>query len=320
VNKVALLFILLFAIPACSQWEEVDTNFNTADYSVTAAVLDSLGIDGQTGVDHLYWRIRLESDPEELIFLFEESEKFFLNFPLFADFVNLEKGRLRLAYSKFSSEDSTDNLSPFLSAQLCYRDGDYDKADKLFSSIASSESEFSWALYYKAMIALRRGEHTKAAQILDNIDNIYNYPSLLWAMYHATKLSDSDKSLKTADFIKSEYPISLACLAIEQNPSLSVIEPAMQPLEEKIAFQTDGRFSIQFAAFFDRSNAITFSDSWQDIIPGLEIVSFNSNSGGMIYRLRLGSWKTRPDADSASDFYQRKYDLESIVIDTADEL
>ncbi|MCP4145360.1 MAG: SPOR domain-containing protein [bacterium] len=319
-NKVVFIFVLLFALPACSQCDEVDTTFKTADYPVATALLDSLGIDGQTGVDHLYWRIRLESDPEELIFLFDESEKYFLNFPLFADFVNIEKCRLQLAYSNYSPEDSPDNLSPFLSAQHCYRDGDYDKADKLFSSINNSESDFSWALYYKAMIALRRGEHSKAAQILENIDNIYNYPSLLWAMYHATKLSDPDKSIKTAEFINSEYPMSLSCLAIETNYSLSVIEPVIQPLEENITFQADGRFSIQFAAFFDRSNAITFNDSWQDIIPGLEIVSFNSNSGGMVYRLRLGSWKTRPDAESASDFYQNKYELESIVIDTTDGL
>lgn len=319
-NKVILLIVLLFALPACSQWEEVEVNFNSADYSSAAALLDSLGIDGHKGVDYLYWRIKLESDPEELVILFDESEKYFLDFPLFGDFVNIEICRLRLAYSDFSPEDFTDNYSPYLSAQLYYRDGDYDQADQLFSSITSSESEFSWALYYKAMIALRRGEYSNAAQMLENIDKIYNDPSLLWAMYHATRISDPEKSLKTADFIKSEYPISLACLAITSNSSLSAIEPATQPLEEKGTLQTDGRFSIQFAAFFDRSNALTFNDSWQDIMPGLEIMDFSSKSGGTIYRLRLGSWKTRPDAESASDFYRNKYELESIVIDTAEEL
>jgi len=132
VNKLGILLIILFAIPACAQWEEVDFSFNSADYSATTALLDSLGIDGQKGVDYLYWRIRLESDPEELVLLFNESAKYFANFPVFEDFIRIEKSQLFLAQPNFSADDSTDNLSPFLTGQLYYRDGDYGKADKLF--------------------------------------------------------------------------------------------------------------------------------------------------------------------------------------------
>ncbi len=319
-NKIVFLLLFLLTVPACAQWEEVDFNFNSADYSTTTAMLDSLGVNGQKGVDYLYWRIRLESDPEELVILFNESAKYFVNFPQFENFVKIEKSRLVLAKPGYSSEDSTENQTPFLSAILHYLNGDYDTADELFSSISKSNPEFSWALYYKAMIALRRGERSKAEQILDNIDKIYNDPSFLWALYHVTKLSDPNKSLKTAEFILSEYPTSLACLAINTNTNLPDIPDTLQPLEEAINIQTDGRFSIQFAAFYDRSNAITFISSWHDMIPGLEIESFNSDTGAMIYKLRLGSWKTRPDAESACEFYQNKFELESIVVDTADEL
>ena len=222
---IAFFIIIATVFPVYAQSEIVSDHFLSTDYPESYSVLDSLVIEQGISVDYLYWKIRLESDPEELKNLLSESKIYFANFPEFESFVKAELLALELASNMTDSEIANFTESTNL-------------------------SEF----------ATQPAKPEETVNVVENLDQ----------------------------------PI--------ENP------------EQEILLKKEGRFFIQFAAFSDRTHAIRFISAWQDVIPGLVIKTAAVDVETEHYKIWLGSWKTRPNAESARLFYQNKYELESMII------
>jgi cell division septation protein DedD len=101
------------------------------------------------------------------------------------------------------------------------------------------------------------------------------------------------------------------------DPGAGVGDTVDVDLDAPAAPQPADRYSVQLAAFRDRSLALAFVARWQRELPEIRVDTTTDERGQMLYKVRTGRFASPVQARTESERVQRRLGLEALVVQAA---
>lgn len=336
------LVLLLCAVPVVGGGlsDDLARLFRQADYDSARARLEAGGDGGgeQDTWETTYWRMIMTQDPEEALSesrsLCEDRgvpESIRLRAALEAASIHFARGAPRQSLAPLlEAVEQVERLPAehYLLMGLCYWVlRDVQKSREAFATIPQSDPNFVWARHYLGYLGLESGDPTLALRYFESAERsplAVHTPSLLagkWEVHRSEGRWDEAASLQES--LLQDHPHSLAALRIrsllEREADTQVFDPVTTHGDTTTsAPQTSrGRFSLQLAAFADRSRALTYLANWQDELPDLRIDEELDPDHPVLYKIRLGNFVSRNQARTESERLRRQHGLEVLIVESS---
>ena len=338
-----VLVLLLFAAPVVggALSDDLARLFRQADYDAARTLLETGTdrADAQATWEVPYWRMLMTQDPDEVLAvsrsLCEDSgipESIRLRAILEAASIHFARGAPRQALTCLLEGTAQVERLPaehYLLMGLCYWAlRDVQKSREAFATIPHSDPNFVWARQYLGYLGLESGDPTLALRYFESAERsalAKRTPSLLagkWEVHHSEGRRDEAAGLQQS--LLQDHPHSLAALRIrsllQREADIQAFDPVTTLGDTTTSATTEasrGRFSLQLAAFADRSRALTFLASWQDELPDLRIDEELDPDHPVLYKIRLGSFVSRNQARTESERLGRQFGLETLIVESS---
>ncbi|MFH1845044.1 MAG: SPOR domain-containing protein [bacterium] len=204
------------------------------------------------------------------------------------------------------------------------------RSREAFASVLQSDPMFPWARFYLGQIALEEDDIALALRYFESAERsplAARLPALLVGSWEAlTAAGRHDEAAAKREQLLTEFPQSLASLQLlERQRHLdsdspagpTVVETGSTASERTVpAVEPSGRFSVQLAAFSDRGRALAFVATWQTTLAQIRIIQEPGAADQVLYKVRTGSFTSRPLAFTEAQRLQRQHGLEAMVVES----
>ena len=333
---LALVATLLVPVTGLGVWDEVAALFRQTQYD-EARELVRTDVESQPGQDML-WRLRLENDPEDalaLINILKQNgalpEAMHIQIALQEASLQFARGNFEAALAPleklFAEARHTLPGELHLLAGLSYLAlNRSQRSREAFASVPQSDPAFGWARYYLGYIGLEVGDVTLALRYFESAqrsDLAERIPSLLAGKWEGLRRDGHHtEAAELQKYIVDNYPSSLAMLRVHEILEREALNLApASPESNRITVAVPdtpprGRFSLQLAAFSDRSRALTYLAVWQENLPELRIDEEPWPGNQLLYKVRVGHFVSRAQASTEAQRLRRSHGLETIIVES----
>lgn len=197
------------------------------------------------------------------------------------------------------------------------------RAREELAAIKPADPSFAWARYHLGNIALEADDPALALRYFESADRsdlAERLPLLLAGRWQALRQQGQGAQAEAlAARIEREFPGSMAAMivaeaeAVEAPPLRAAPEEPAGRAPGAVSPAASGRYALQLAAFGDRGRALSYLARWQEQLPDLQMFEDEDQEGRVLYRVRLGPFPTRAEAQAAADRLRRAHGLEVLV-------
>jgi tetratricopeptide (TPR) repeat protein len=327
---------LSVAVVAATGSQEIAALFESGAYEEAQQAIDRTGEFARPGEETL-WRMQLLDDPDAALTLARDAIA--ANAMPDAPRVAAALLAARIAYGRARYPETLRTLLPlfdeldagaipgaaFVLAGLAYRAvGHPQRAREMFATVRPDDPAFARARYLLGLVALESGDSALALRYFDSAETVGAdlRPDLLagrWRALRSAQETEEAEHVRTQ--LLEEAPLSLAALTVrsdvsaETEPQVARLEAPEASPRSDAAAASGQRYSVQLAAFQDRSLALAFLARWQPSLPALRIDMGRDERGQTLYRLRDGYFPVRAQAQAAADRLAHSLGLETLVVE-----
>jgi hypothetical protein len=220
------------------------------------------------------------------------------------------------------------------------------RAREMFASVRVDDPAFVWARYYLGMIGLAGDDLSLALRYFESAERnplAQRTPALLAGQWLALQRSEEIQAAALiAAQLDREHHLSLAAVTVRNELRLRDQDQAeySQRADTLQAVGTSapggltgetgtglaastspaksaGRVTLQLAAFSDRSLALCYVDRWFEELPELRIDRSDDPRGQLLYKVRLGNFMSRAQAQTEARRLRQLYGFDALIVDTS---
>ncbi len=202
------------------------------------------------------------------------------------------------------------------------------RAREMLASVRPDDPAFAAARELLGRIGLQQGDRELALRYFESAGRHVAdgaRPDLLAGQWQALRLMGRDvEAREVAAALAREHPASLANLEIREHlrreqEEFTVLADTLDTRAPETLDQPGGtRYTIQLAAFRDRTLALQFVARWQPEIPDLRVVQGADDLGQLIYRVQTGDFVSPAQARSELNRLAGRHGLEGFVAGSVD--
>lgn len=323
---------------ASGSFTEVTDLFRRAQYESAREALVALPAATGAPGEHRLWQMRLATDPDlatdlalQIVRDREVSLERRLQAALDGATVALARQRPEAAWQLL--QIALEAAAPavpgdvyLLAGQALRLAGQTQRAREMLASVRLEDPAFAAARGLLGRIGLESGDHELALSYFETAARRVDpaaRPELLAGRWQALIMLGRDLEARdlAADILR-DHPGTLAALEVQgqlrrESDELAAAADTLtaaggaEPAEDG-----SGRYTIQLAAFRDRSLALQFVARWRREIPGLRIVPALDDLSQPLYRVQTGSFVSRVQAGNEATRLERALGLQGFVTES----
>ena len=201
--------------------------------------------------------------------------------------------------------------------------GDPQRAREMLASVLPSDPSFLAARELLGRIGLENGNNELALRYFESAERHGGEdenPELLAGRWYALRLLGRDiEARELADQLEAKHAMTLAAMEVREErrretEELSALADTLDTeAPEQLTKARANQYSVQLAAFRDRSLALQFVQRWQIDLPALRIERIADNLGQPVYKVQTGHFVSRAQARSEATRILRRHGLECFV-------
>lgn len=201
--------------------------------------------------------------------------------------------------------------------------GDQQRAREMLASVLPSDPCFLAARELLGRIGLENGDNELALRYFESAERRGGEgenPELLAGRWYALRLLGRDvEARELADRLDSKYGMTLAAMEVREErrretEELTALADTLDTrAPEQLTKASGNQYSVQLAAFRDRSLALQFVQRWQIDLPALRIERIADNLGQPVYKVQIGHFVSRARARSEATRIASRHGLECFV-------
>jgi tetratricopeptide (TPR) repeat protein len=332
--------VILCAAPVVGEWwaDDLVRLYRQANYDEAREQFASgQASDGDPDWTAPFWEMQLAQDPDAALAasqLLQEGQD--VPAPIQQRAV-LEQASIHFARGDYRQAlaplvalaDRQDRLAGehYLLMGLCYWALQrVQKSREAFATIPQSDPNFVWARYYLGHLGVETGDLTLALRYFESANRselASRTPALMGGQWEVLQREgDLEEAARLYQTVMQDHPYSLAALRMRDLASRQAAgQLGEMPLATTDTVSSDpqtrrGRFSLQLAAFADRSHALTYLAAWQAELPQLRIDEESDPAYPVLYKIRLGHFVSRSQAQTESERLHRHHGLDALIVES----
>jgi len=352
IASAAMLTTLLLGLPlavAVTALDEVAELFRLARYREARQVLVATAAGSAGPGEVRLWQQRLTTDPTQaaelaLQLVRDRGVPLPLRIQAGIDGAALALGRQQpdAAWQLLKplldlSPDGLPGDVYLLAGQSLRMAGDPQRAREMLASVRPDDPAFAAARALLGRIGLESGDLELALNYFElaarRVDTAAQ-PELLAGRWQALRLLGRDLEARDlADQLLRDHPGSLAAMEVfeqlrREDEELALVDDLVHDVtadDAPPALDTgeapppvSGRFTVQLAAFRDRTLALQFVARWRSEVPDLRIVRAADALDQPLFRVQTGDFVSRVQASTEARRLERALGLEGFVTESGE--
>lgn len=323
---------------ASGSFTEVTDLFRRAQYESAREALVALPVATGAPGEHRLWQMRLATDPDlatdlalQIVRDREVALEWRLQAALDGATVALARQRPEAAWQLL--QIALEAAAPavpgdvyLFAGQALRLAGQTQRAREMLASVRLDDPAFAAARGLLGRIGLESGDHELALSYFETAARRVDpaaRPELLAGRWQALTMLGRDLEARdlAADILR-DHPGTLAALEVqgqlrrESDEFAAAADTLTAAGGAEQAEDGSGRYTIQLAAFRDRSLALQFVARWRREIPGLRIVPALDDLSQPLYRVQTGSFVSRVQAGNEATRLERALGLQGFVTES----
>ncbi len=315
--------------------DEVAARAAAADYDGARELLANAPSDLQGEPAHALWRQRLTDEPERAIDLARSQVRdrdlplgHRVHAALDGASIALASGEIETAWQLLSplidiAPDRVPGAMYLLAGQVQRQAGRRHEARQMLASVRPRDPAFVSARTLLGRIGLESGDNELALRYFESAvrgEQATPEPELLGGAWRALRLLGRDVEARdVARQLLAEHPASLAALEVRElqrreDEEIAAVTDSLDTDAPETLDEVDpGQYTVQLAAFRDRSLALQFVQRWQVELPDLTIARELDDLGQPLYKVQTGRFVSHAQARTEVARLERENGLESFV-------
>ncbi|MBD3221582.1 hypothetical protein GF314_10100 [bacterium] len=315
--------------------DEVAARAAAADYEGARELLATAPSDLQDDPGHALWRQRLAAEPEAAVDLArtqvrdrELTLEHRVQAALDGGSIALARGEIETAWQLLSplldvAPDRVPGAMYLLAGQVQHQAGNRHEARQMLASVRPGDPAFLPARTLLGRIGLEAGDNELALRYFESAvrrEQAEPGPELLAGAWRALRLLGRDVEARdVARQLLAEHPASLAALEVRElqrreNEEIAAVTDSLDTDAPEVLDEVDpGQYTVQLAAFRDRSLALQFVQRWQVELPDLTIARELDDLGQPLYKVQTGRFVSHAQARTEVARLEREHGLEAFV-------